>query len=155
MKTLLESLFTMCGVLVATELLRRLCPESRTVGFVAGLVALGLLLSTVSAALSLEVDWQALKTPSQSQGEELSDYVEAELEAAAAHDAVDYLEGLFATAGITAEEIAVSTVRNEDGSIGLNKVAARFPYAVDTQRAAALLRGVLGEDVALALETEG
>ena len=43
MSTVMSSILTVCLVLIATELLRKLCPEDRMVQFVAGLIARGML----------------------------------------------------------------------------------------------------------------
>ena len=52
MNQVMESVLTVCVALVAAELLRRFCPEDQMVRFVSGLVALGLLLSLVGAAMA-------------------------------------------------------------------------------------------------------
>ena len=67
----------------AAELLRRFCPEDQTVRFVSGLVALGLLLSLVGAAMVLELDLPLSAAQGQRQQEELSSYLEEQYQQAA------------------------------------------------------------------------
>ena len=83
MDQVMESVLTVCVALVAAELLRRFCPEDQTVRFVSGLVALGLLLSLVGAAMVLELDLPLSAAQGQRQQEELSSYLEEQYQQAA------------------------------------------------------------------------
>lgn len=155
MSRVLESVLTVCVVLIATELLRRFCPEDRMVRFVGSLVALGLLVSMVGAVLRLEVDLSLPAAQAQRQQEELSSYVEEQYQQAARQDGEDYIRGLLAAAGLQAKEIRVLTDRTSDGSIVLTEVAAAFTYPSEGERARALLRNVLGQQVRVVVETAG
>ena len=139
MSTVMSSILTVCLVLIATELLRKLCPEDRMVQFVAGLIALGMLLSLVGSLLSLDVDFSFSEKQAQRQQEDLTSYVGDQLEQALQQDAQEYVEGLLAAGGLQAKEIRVLTDRNEEGSIVLTEVAALFAYPSDGERARVLL----------------
>ena len=140
MKPVLQSVLTLCTVLIATELLRKFCPEDRMTRFVGSLAALCLLISAVET---------------ENRQEELTSYVEEQVEEAARQDAQTYVKGLLAAAGLEAKEILVLTDRNEDGSIVLTEVAAAFAYPSEEERAEALLRNVLGEQVRVTVKTGG
>ncbi len=154
MSTVMSSILTVCLVLIATELLRKLCPEDRMVQFVAGLIALGMLLSLVGSLLSLDVDFSFSEKQAQRQQEDLTSYVGDQLEQALQRDAQEYVEGLLAAGGLQAKEIRVLTDRNEGGSIVLTEVAAVFAYPSDGERARVLLQNVLGEEVRVNVEVE-
>lgn len=155
MNTVLKSVLTLCTVLVATELVRKFCPEDRMTRFVGSLVALSLLISAVGTVLSLDVEFSLSGVEVEKQQEELSSYVEEQVEQAAQQDVQAYVEGLLATAGLEAKEILVLTDRNEEGSIVLTEVAAAFTYPSEGERAEVLLRNVLGEEVRVTVKTDG
>ena len=151
MNTVLKSVLTLCTVLIATELVRKFCPEDRMTRFVGSLVALSLLISAVGTVLSLDVEFSLSGVEVEKQQEELSSYVEEQVEQAAQQD----VEKLLATAGLEAKEILVLTDRNEEGSIVLTEVAAAFTYPSEGERAEVLLRNVLGEEVRVTVKTDG
>lgn len=155
MNTVLKSVLTLCTVLIATELVRKFCPEDRMTRFVGSLVALSLLISAVGTVLSLDVEFSLSDVEVEKQQEELSSYVEEQVEQAAQQDVQTYVEGLLATAGLEAKEILVLTDRNEEGSIVLTEVAAAFTYPSEGERAEVLLRNVLGEEVRVTVKTDG
>ena len=155
MNTVLKSVLTLCTVLIATELVRKFCPEDRMTRFVGSLVALSLLISAVGTVLSLDVEFFLSGVEVEKQQEELSSYVEEQVEQAAQQDVQTYVEGLLATAGLEAKEILVLTDRNEEGSIVLTEVAAAFTYPSEGERAEVLLRNVLGEEVRVTVKTDG
>jgi hypothetical protein len=155
MNTVLKSVLTLCTVLIATELVQKFCPEDRMTRFVGSLVALSLLISAVGTVLSLDVEFSLSGVEVEKQQEELSSYVEEQVEQAAQQDVQAYVEGLLATAGLEAKEILVLTDRNEEGSIVLTEVAAAFTYPSEGERAEVLLRNVLGEEVRVTVKTDG
>lgn len=154
MNTVMESVLTVCVVLISTELLRKFCPENHMVRFVGSLVALSVLISTVGTLLSVDVDFSLAGEQAQNQQEELASYVEEQYEQAAQQDWEEYIKGLLATAGIEAKEIRVLTDRNEEGSIVLTEVTAVFQYSTEEERARALLQNVLGEGIRVTVEAE-
>ena len=155
MNTVLKSVLTLCTVLIATELVRKFCPEDRMTRFVGSIVALSLLISAVGTVLSLDVEFSLSGVEVEKQQEELSSYVEEQVEQAAQQDVQTYVEGLLATAGLEAKEILVLTDRKEEGSIVLTEVAAAFTYPSEGERAEVLLRNVLGEEVRVTVKTDG
>lgn len=155
MNAVLKSVLTLCTVLIATELLRKFCPEDRMTRFVGSLVALSLLISAVGTVLSINVDFSLSGVETEDRQEELTSYVEEQVEQAVQEDAQEYVEGLLGAAGLEAKEILVSTDRNEEGSIVLTEVAAAFTYPSEVERAKTLLQNVLGEEVRVTVETGG
>ena len=125
------------------------------VRFVGSVVALGLLISAVGAALDLDLDFSLTQASVESQQDELNSYLEEEYQTAASQDGEDYVMGLLAAAGLQPEEIRVLTDRNEDGSIVLTEAAAVFAYPSESERAKVLLENVLGEEVRVTVETAG
>lgn len=154
MNTVMESVLTVCVVLISTELLRKFCTENHMVRFVGSLVALSVLISTVGTLLSVDVDFSLAGEQTQNQQEELTSYVEEQYEQAAQQDWEEYIKGLLATAGLEAKEIRVLTDRNEEGSIVLTEVTAVFQYSTEEERARALLQNVLGEGLRVTVEAE-
>lgn len=155
MNRLMETLLMVCTVLIAGELLQRLCPKDKMVQFAGSVVALGLLISAVGAALQLNLDISLSHAPVESQQEELNSYLEEEYRAAANQDGESYVRGLLAAAGLRPEEIRVLTDRKEDGSIVLTEAAAVFAYPSESERARVLLENVMGEEVRVTVETAG
>ena len=155
MNHVMETLLMVSTVLIAGELLQKLCPQDKMLRFVSGVVALGLLVSVVGAVLNLDLEVSLSQAPAQRQQEELESYLEEEYQQAAQTDGETTLRGLLASAGLEPEEIRVLTDRNQDGSIVLTEAAAVFAYPSDSERAKALLQNVLGEEVRVTVETAG
>ena len=74
---------------------------------------------------------------------------------AAQEELTSYLERLLAAAGLEAEKIQAAADIGEDGSIVCTGVSAWFRYPSDGERAWALLRGVLGEEIRIEVMTDG
>ena len=125
------------------------------VQFVAGLIALGMLLSLVGSLLSLDVDFSFSEKQAQRQQEDLTSYVGDQLEQALQRDAQEYVEGLLAAGGLQAKEIRVLTDRNEEGSIVLTEVAVLCSYPAEEERARALLENALDREVRVLVEAGG
>lgn len=83
MNHFMETLLMVCTVLIAGELLQKLCPEDKMVRFVGSVVALGLLISAVGAALDLDLDFSLTQASVESQQDELNSYLEEEYQTAA------------------------------------------------------------------------
>ena len=149
MNAVMESILTVCLVLIVTEMLQKFCPEDQMTRFVGSLAVLAVILSAVGSFLSLDVELPISQGPSLRQQEELASYVEEQVEQAAVEDLEAYVQGLLA------KEIQVFTDRKEDGSIVLTEVAAAFQYPSQEEQARALLQNVLGEDVAVSVTVEG
>lgn len=150
-----ENLISVCGVMLAAELLARLCPKNDMVGFVKGLVILALLCSSVSALFSADWDFSLPQNQAEDHSQELSSYVSDQLETAAQEDLSSYFRGLLASAGLEAEKILLETDIAEDGCIVLKKAGFLFAYDSDARRAAALLRNVLDSGTELEVQTDG
>lgn len=155
MNTVWESLFAVCAVLAATELAGCFCSKSAMVGFVRALVTLVVLLSAVSAFLSLDWDFSVPRDRAERSAEELTSYVDGQVERAAEEEMEKYLAGLLDAGGIQPEKMELSTDIREDGSIVLTKVSAVFTHASDAERAGALLRNVLGDETEVEVGTYG
>ena len=155
MNAVMESILTVCLVLIVTELLQKFCPEDQMTRFVGSLAVLAVTLSAVGSLLSLDVELPISQESSLRQQEELASYVEEQVEQAAEEDLEAYVQGLLGTVGLQAKEIQVFTDRNEDGSIVLTEVAAAFQYSSQEEQARVLLQNVLGEDVVVSVTVEG
>ncbi len=155
MNQIWESFASVCVVLAATEAAGRICSKNAMVNFVRALVLLVLLTSILSGLFSLDFDrFRPLESGDRA-GEELSGSVEDRLERAAEEDLEAWLQGLLQTVGLKAEKILLETDIGADGSIVLTKVSALFTYEADAQRAAALLKNTLGDEVEVEVETDG
>jgi len=143
----------MCTVLVATELISRLCPKDKLVSFVRALVALVLTVSLCAALFSADWDWPSELTEVE-QNQELADYMEDQYTAAAREEVEGYLGGLLASAGIEAKKIRADIHITEDNSISCTKVSLTFGFDSDARRAEALLANVL-DGVPLEVTVDG
>lgn len=155
MKAVLQDLTMICMVLAATELAGRLCSKNAMVNFVRALAVLVLLVSAVTPLFSVEWDFSQPMRKTEQAGEELSGFIQEQTAEAAEVETERYLQGLLAVAGIEAEKIEVLTDIGEDNRIVLTKVSAAFAYESDAQRAWALLKNTLGDDIEVEVQTDG
>ncbi len=155
MNTVLKSFIAVCSVLMATELAGRLCSKNAMVKFVRALAALALLASVLTGISPLDWDFSGSEQKAEQAREELSGYVEDQLEEAAKEDAQSYLSGLLAAAGLEAEKMELVTDIGENGSIVLTKVKVVFAYESDAERARALLSQTIGEETEVEVQTNG
>ena len=155
MSGVLATVGALCVLLVAVEAAASLCGDSPMVGFVRGLVVTAALLSGLLSLVSSGWGLELSLAPAQDAGEELVSYVEDQALQAAQEELTSYLERLLAAAGLEAEKIQAAADIGEDGSIVCTGVSAWFRYPSDGERAWALLRGVLGEEIRIEVMTDG
>ena len=136
----LQAAGTVCGVLIASELLSRLCPRDKMLGF--GLVALMLIASLCASIISADWDWQ-LDTDEIGNNEALNEYMEDQYTKAAREDMEEYIRGLLGAAGIEAKKIRADIHITEDGSISCTKASLTFAFESEARRARAVLSGAL------------
>lgn len=155
MDAVMESAGTFCGVLIAVELIVRLCPKNKMLGFVRALTVLVLLASLAGTLAG--ISW---RLPGAGEGEdwrnpELDQYVEDQYRQAAQEQGEEYLRGLLAAAGLEAKKITVHINIMDDSRIVFTKAELSFRYESDAQRARALLLGALGGDVVIEVTADG
>lgn len=155
MDGVMENAGVVCGVLIAAELITRLCPKNKMLGFVRALAVL-VLAASLAAALA-GASW---RLPAAEGGEdwrnpELERYVEDQYREAAEGQAKEYLRGLLAAAGMEAKKINVYINIMEDSSIVFTKAELSFRYESEAQRARALLLGALGEETLIEVAVDG
>lgn len=138
----LQAAGTVCGVLIASELLSKLCPRDKMLGFVRGLVALMLIASLCASIISADWDWQ-LDTDEIGNNEALNEYMEDQYTKAAREDMEGYIRGLLGAAGIEAKKIRADIHITEDGSISCTKASLTFAFDSEARRARAVLSGAL------------
>lgn len=155
MNSVMETLIAACVVLGSAELVEKLCSESTMVKFVRGLLALVLLLSIISGIASLDWDFSLANGKTDGAREELSAYLEEQVDSLFEKREEEYLRGLLAAAGIETEKIQLDTDIAEDGSIVLRKVSLLFAYESDAERARALLRSTMGEETEVEVQIDG
>lgn len=155
MNTVLQDTAAICVVLIAAEAVERLCSEDAMVHFVRGMAVLALLSSLVASALSCDWPLSLPDSSVENTKSELSGYLEEQTEWAVQEETERYLQGLFAAAGLVAEKIEAFTDIREGSGIVLTKVSVAFAYETDTERARALLRSTLGDEIELEVQTNG
>ncbi len=155
MEGLAESAATVCGVLVVSELIAKLCPQNKALGFAKALVGLTLLVSVFLAALGARWEWPELLNEGAAQNRELEDYLGGQYDTAAQEQAARYIAGLLGAAGLEAEKIWVETDIADQSGIVLTKAGASFRFESEAQRARALLRGALGEEMKIEVTADG
>lgn len=151
----MENAGMVCGVLVAVELIARLCPKDKMLRFVKGLTALVLILSLAASLFHVSWDWGAPNREDGWRNQELEEYVQEQYRSAAVGEAERYLRGLLAAAGMEAEEITVELDMDGQEQIILSKAAFRFAHESDAQRARALLASALGSGTAIEVTADG
>ena len=149
----LQAAGAMCGVLMAAQLISRLCPRDKMLGFVRALVTLVLIASLCGALTSADWDWPA-DPGSIEQNRELNEYMEDQYTAAARQEVESYIKGLLASAGIEAKKIRADIHITEDISISCTKASLTFAFDSEARRARALLESVL-EGVPLEVTVDG
>ena len=144
-----------CGGILILELATRLCDNEQLVRFVRSLAVLVLLLSTVTGFFS--VDWRdTISVPSTDPvSEELTGYVQEATQDAVEQRAVQEIQGLLATVGLSPKKIQVRANIGVEGSIVLDRVYLEFPYETDVERARALLKGVFDGKTKVEVELDG
>lgn len=149
----LQAAGSVCGVLIAAELLSKLCPKDRMLGFVRALVALVLIASLCASAVSADWDWPG-ELAGAEENRELEEYMQDQYTAAAREDIEGYIKGLLASVGIEAKKIRADIHIMEDNSISCTKASLTFAYESEARRARALLEGVL-DGVPLEVTVDG
>ena len=150
-----QDLLAVCGVLIATELIARLCPKNEMVVFTRGLAVLVLLLSWVSSLLSLNWEFSQPSRGYQADNSHLSAYVQEQARKEVESEAERAILNVLAAAGLEPEKIRVSTDISEETGIELTKVQVSFDYLTDVERARTLLKNVLGEEIKLEVVEDG
>lgn len=155
MEAVLQGASTLCVALIATGALARLCPQEKMVGFVQGVIVLALLCSTASALFS--VDWQLPQAQAQAQEAQgrLTEFINSQYAAATEEEAARAVRGLLGAAGLEPKKITVKADSLEGSGIVCTRVSVSFAYPSDRERAYALLRNVLGDDVEIEVTADG
>lgn len=155
MSDVLEAAGAACLFLVGSELVTRLWGEDKTLAFARGLAVLVVLLGLVGALFNGEWDLELPQAQGEAAGQELRSFVEEETQAAVEEELERSLLGLLEAGGVTAEKIQVETDIGEEGGIECTGVELWFAYPSQEERALALLRGVLGEELSIRTQTGG
>ena len=155
MNTLKATVLTVCIFLVAAEIIARFCPKNEMINFIRGLISVLLLISAVSSLFHLDINWNVAIDQAQEQQNELSGYVEEQMEDSAQRELEKSIRGLLATIDLKPEKIEIFTDITDESSIVLTKVSATFFYESDAQRADADLPTVLGEQSEVEVKADG
>lgn len=146
---------SLCALLLATELIARLAPKNKMLGFARALAVLVLLASSAAALAGSSWQWPDPARPEAWENQELEDYVEDQYKAAGEERCRQYLQGLLGAAGLEAKKILPHININEDDGIVFTGVEVWFRYESDAQRARALLFGALGQEVEIEVMWDG
>lgn len=145
MSAVLRDAATVCGVLVAVELLSQLCEETELLRFVRGAAILLLLASFLVSLARVDFTLTIPQNDAETRGDTLTSM--EELEESTKEQYKSYLTGLLGSIGLQAEKIELFTTKTVDGSIVLDKAELTFAYEADRERAAALLHSVLPNEI--------
>lgn len=144
MRELYALVFSVCVVLIGTEMIVRLFPE-KSGSLIHALAALMLLVVLVSGILKLQsgasLDFDLTET-----GEAESTITQSYAEKGTAI-LKERLSALLKSAGmdVPAENIDIWYTQDDDGVVTVERVRVRVRFATDIDRADALLRSVLTE----------
>lgn len=149
-----QTVFTVCVVLVATELLCKLVAENHALKFVRGLVVVMLLLSALSSVGGMESESfsRQIQPPENS---ELTNYLEECYQETVTAETRTYLEKILNTIDIDPLSVEVVTAGSQEEGITVEEVLVTVAYTVDQSRAEAVLKNLLGEFVDLEVITHG
>ena len=149
MNGITETVFTICVVLVAVELLCRLVSKSSALQFVRALIVVLLLLSLLSQLPNMSTGPPIHLAPSAAENDELSAYLDASYHTVVRRETAEYVETLLHTIEVKPLNIEALTENHRDGGIVIRQVTVYVQNTADQMRAAALLRNVLDEDTRL------
>ncbi|WP_099203811.1 hypothetical protein [Scatolibacter rhodanostii] len=148
------TILTVCVMLVATELISKIVPQNKMMGFVRSLMVTVILISVVSTWAGKDFELATL-AEDYSQNEELEEYVNGQYESAAQQEISQYITGLLQTIQIESEKIEIFTDITADGSILIEKVSVTTRYASDKERARALLQNTVGNEFEVEVTANG
>lgn len=146
MRELYALVFSVCVVLIGTEMIVRLFPE-KSGSLIHALAALMLLVVLVNGILKLQsgasLDFDVTET-----GEAKSTITQSYAEKGAAI-LKERLSALLKSAGmdVPAANIDIWYTQDDDGVVTVERVRVRVRFATDIDRAGALLRSVLTEAI--------
>ncbi len=152
MEKLLEGASWLCTALVVMGALGQLAPKDKMVQFIEALAVLTLLTSAGAALLGARWDFDLPELRAQKTQGELTEFINTQYESATEAEAQKAIEGLLGAAGLSPKKITVRITSSEKTGIVLAKVSAAFDYPQEGERAYALLRNVLGEDVVIEVQ---
>lgn len=155
MAQVLEGASWLCTVLVALGALGQLAPKDKMVQFVQALIVLTLLASGGASLVGARWDFELPEAKALKAQGELTAFINSQYESATEEETVRAIEGLLGSAGLKAKKIDVRITSSEDSGIVLAKVSAAFAYPAEGERAHALLRNVLGDDVVIEVTVDG
>lgn len=149
-----STVLTICVVLIAAEIIARLVPKNRMIGFVRSLIITLLLLSVLKPFVSAEIDLGTLGEET-APNTELTDYVNESYEGAVQQEMSSYIAGLLQTIQVETKEIRVLTDIKDEASISIEKIEVTTRYESDRERAKALLESTVGKDLEVEVKSDG
>lgn len=152
MEKLLEGASWLCTALVVMGAVGELAPKDKMVQFVQALAVLTLLASGAASLLGARWDFDLPELQAQQSQGKLTEFLNRQYESATEEETVRAIRGLLGAAGLSPKKIDVRITSSEKTGIVLAKVSAAFDYPVEGERARALLRNVLGEDVVIEVD---
>lgn len=155
MNAIKESVLTLCIVLIAVEVLSRFIPKNDMTNFVRALISLLLIVSAVATVWGQELNFDFATGEGNIGDTQLNTYIGDKYEQAAQADTQAYIEGLLETIQIKSEKIQVFTDINADSSILIEKISIDVQYEVDKERAEALLKNVIGDEIEVEVKISG
>lgn len=146
MSSITATVLTICITVILTEVVARFAPKNNMISFVRALIFVLLFLSAIAGIfrMDLDFDWDGSGTAAET---ELGEYMGDQYEQAVQRDTVQYVTGLLQSIQLSAEEIDVKTDKHEDGSIIIQKITVTIEYEADRERTAAVLGGILGNEI--------
>lgn len=155
MNAIKESVLTLCIVLIAVEVLSRFIPKNDMTNFVRALISLLLIVSAVATVWGQELNFDFATGEGSTGDTQLNTYIGDKYEQAAQADTQAYIGGLLETIQIKSEKIQVFTDINADSSILIEKISIDVQYEVDKERAEALLKNVIGDEIEVEVKISG
>ena len=149
MENVKEIAVTIVILVAATEFICRLCPKTNMVIFIRGLIIASVLVSGISSFKDFGNETGKADINYYEGNTELSEFIDDKYLQEIRGAAGDYVSSVLKAAQIEYEEIDITTDKNEDGCIEIEKIEVKTTYEQDRERALAALRNTIDEEIAL------
>jgi len=147
MSSITSTVLTICITVILTEVVSRFSPKNDMITFVRALVFVLLFLSAIAGFLHMDVEFDWNESTGSSAGTELTEYLADQYEQSVQQETAQYVTGLLGTIQLSAEKIEINTDKNKDGSIIIQKITVTIKYEADRERTAAVLKGMMGNEI--------
>lgn len=147
MSSITATVLTICITVILTEVVSRFSTKNSMITFVRALVFVLLFLSAIAGFFHMDLDFDWNANAGGGAETELNEFLGDQYEQTVQKETAQYVTGLLSTIQLSAEEIEIKTDKHEDGSIIIQKITVTIQYEADRERTAAVLNGMMGNEI--------